>query len=39
MDVLFTEPRMPSGKVLNSLDPGLRQDDVLCLIDVFLDSN
>ncbi len=30
---------MPSGKVLNSLDPGLRQDDVLCLIDVFLDSN
>ena len=39
MDVLFTVPRMPSGKVLNSLDPGFRQDDVLCLIDVFLDSN
>lgn len=35
MEVLFTELRMPFSKVLNSQNPGLLQDYVLCLSGVL----
>ena len=38
MDVLFTQLKAQSSQVLNSLDPGFRQDDGLCLNGVLPDG-